>query len=367
MLPWDLFGALDIALQPYDPYSSTPENLYYAIAGEYGNNGCYDQGVHVMLEQLRAGGARLFLRAPLESIQRESEGRVVLVFGDGQSVLVEPSSSVIINLPKSALMAIEDNIILTDGTDDFNLALPLVLASHQTKVYAYYDQDAWWLSKLGLLTGTRGSFESDPALSIDYHDGPVLCWNEDRTGYAPAPVPFGECTGVLEVAYHYTEATQGYFKQFHVDENDPLVRVFGGQSSQLIRDIHDKLMVLHASQLQEVGVDPATISYPSQVVMGIWEDVTPRYQSGYHSWNLAGMSIDEIWNSVRMPLVPVADRGDESKMNNNRVYLVNEAWGRPTSWLEGSLLAAEKVLSFHFSLPAPTWLDPEYYDENVAS
>ena len=76
---------------------------------------------------------------------------------------------------------------------------------NRLKVYAWYD-DAWWNTKLGKMEGYfHGGMGRAAPLYGRYHDGPQRCLiGHDTAGrpiYSGTKVPFGNCSGALEVYY----------------------------------------------------------------------------------------------------------------------------------------------------------------------
>ena len=50
---------------------------------------------------------------------------------------------------------------------------------------------------------------------------------------------------------------------------------------------------------------------------------------------------------------------------SHELYVVNQDYGYHSGWAVGSLAMAEKVLQAEIGLPKPTWLQEEWYKENV--
>lgn len=218
------------------------------------------------------------------------------------------------------------------------------------KVYAYYD-DAWWVSKLGLMEGYVTNAKSKIPLQGRYHDGPLKCVvGHTPVGdpvYSGKKIPFGNCSGALEVYYNFGSA---FFQRFMTDTRKPLsvLTNHSEQGAKLIDDLHSSLMQHHGSAFRQRGIDPANISYPSLVVMANWRTDAPLAPSCGSFW---GSDKDEA--GIRSP-VPFYD-----------IYVADVDYGDSGCWAVGSLIAAEKVLQADFGLSRPSWLQMAWYDSNI--
>ena len=52
---------------------------------------------------------------------------------------------------------------------------------------------------------------------------------------------------------------------------------------------------------------------------------------------------------------------------SHELYVVNQDYGYHSGWAVGSLAMAEKVLQAELGLPAPRWLDAEWYEKRVVA
>ena len=360
-LPADLvWSALKLPTQCYDweCAAKCEGTTCYVVKDAFGNNAGYATAIETMLGQVEAAGGpgrQVHLAARLTSIEAApAAGRAAsrLIFAGGRSVT---ASKVLLNLPSNAIEYLSrDSTLLGSSSAAVRRLLGAVTTIPMVKVYAWYD-DAWWSTKLGLMEGAFTAATDGAPLEGRYHDGPQRCVvGRDTAGdpvYSGKKIAYGNCSGALEVYYGIARP---YYAKLMPSPLQPLTVATRGTSSlaaaQLIGDVHAALMARHAKALASAGVAPGAVSPPQTVVLANWISAG-RYTPGIG--RLLGGDLDRAL--LRKPL-PEYD-----------LFLANQDFGYETGWAAGSLAMAEKVLQAELGLPAPRWLDAEWYEKRVVA
>lgn len=328
----------------------------YVIKDAYGNNAGYATPIETMLGQIEdeGEGQQVFFGKQLSGIYAAAPAsrQVRLRFDDNSTVVAD---KVVLNIPGTALENLDkSSVIFTKSSKQAKKALNNVRRTPAAKVYAHYD-DAWWASKLGFMEGYIENDKSKVPLSGRYHDGPLKC----VIGHTPAgdpvysgrKIPFGNCSGALEVFYDFGST---FFQQFMTNPLKPLT-VFTNSGSakgaQFLQDVHSSLMEYHAANFSDKGIDPASISKPTLAVVSNWLTDSPVAPVCGH---FEGYAKDEAL--VESPTGSLYD-----------IYVADVDYGSlyASCWSTSSLIEAEKVLHTKFGLPKPTWLQQAWYNSNI--
>lgn len=195
------------------------------------------------------------------------------------------------------------------------------------------------------------SAESPIPLEGRYHDGPLKCIESyDSAGdpvYSRYKVPFGNCSGALEVYYSFGDT---FFKKYMTNPLKPLavLKATDKEGKEFIDELHSILLDYHISDFKEKGIDPSSLAKPTLVMIGNWladAPVAPSCGIDYDS--------EEDKALLRRP-VPHFD-----------IFVADVDYGSNGCWAVGSLIASEKVLQAEFNLSKPDWLDQQWYNENI--
>lgn len=356
-----------------------------------GRNVGYSAPLEAMLGQLRLAGARLHFDSELVGIHRASSGWQ-LHFSNGHSVEV---ATVVLNVPRGVLAKLDGFPQAVAGRwpaincTDRSFPKGLAEGRGTVKVYAVYEE-AWWVSRLGLLRGTAEEMHTDPPVSIHYHDGEVLCRGGVDAGGEPLWRPAREvvqrkgCRGVLQVFYRHSQlcpaSNPGCMEYWaglpRANASDPLTIV--GAESKLAQVLHSKLLSMHAETFEKLNVSSKGIKLPSAVAYSVWT------RTGMLPEGDRGLQVspeDVIFSGKRLPehcgASSVPDYLDMVEgvgawagvaphlhlVNNDFSASSSTSWHGP--WAEMSLLGAERILRKAFNLSRPTWLNGSYYEKEV--
>jgi hypothetical protein len=127
-----------------------------------------------MLEQLSNLGARTYFLKRLTGLfqQESGDSTLKLAFSDNTTV---DASRVLLNLPPSSLQHLDNSsVVFTNATRAALAAMGQPGPLDLVKVYLQYD-DAWWVTRLGLVEGTFENVTTQPPIKGRYHDGPMKC------------------------------------------------------------------------------------------------------------------------------------------------------------------------------------------------
>merc|ERR1719198_1387895 len=327
----------------------------YIIKDAYGNNAGYATPITEMLGQVEDAGAgtQVFFGKQLTAIAAGVGRGALLAFADGTAVRAK---QLFLNLPHNAIQSLDqDSILFTDASAQTCDELDAVTTGGMNKVYVYYE-DAWWNSKLGLMEGTFDEATESAPFKGRYHDGPQKC----VVGVAPSGAPVysgekvarGSCSGALEV--YYSSRTT-YYAQFTTSPYEALAVVRAGDAipeggADLLADVHAHLLAFHADALRDAGVDPEAIAYPTVATVSNWVTDAPVAPGIGHF-----DGTDEMRKSVRAP-TPDFD-----------IFIADQDYGYRSGWAVGSLQMAEKILTAELGIAKPTWLDDDWFEENIAA
>jgi len=371
-LPADLvWKALELPTTCYDwKCAQACEGVTcYVIKDAYGNNAGYATAIEAMLAKLEAMGAgtqvhfgmRLTKITPAPSVSATASA---LTFADGTVVTADRT---VLNMPRNAIEHLDQtSLLFSSAATPANVSTLLgnVETFGMNKVYAWYE-DAWWSTKLGKMEGYFNSHgkptKTKPVpLEGRYHDGPQRCVvGTDTAGepvYSGFKVPYGNCSGALEVFYgrampYYQALMPSPLQPLTVATHDGSVGGVLGQT--LIADVHQTLMEHHALQLRAKGVDPASIKPPLTVVLSNWI-ADGLYTPGIgHVFTDGWPSADAAKAALRKPSAEYD------------VFVVDQDYGYQSGWAVGSLIMAEKILQAELGIAKPSWLDDDWYTQNV--
>eukprot|EP00931_Biecheleriopsis_adriatica_P062107 TRINITY_DN37398_c0_g1_i1.p1 TRINITY_DN37398_c0_g1~~TRINITY_DN37398_c0_g1_i1.p1 ORF type:complete len:526 (+),score=65.23 TRINITY_DN37398_c0_g1_i1:64-1641(+) len=371
----------------------------------------YGAALKAMLVEIEDAGGHIYLGAELHSVKRDDLRKVWKLQFKTNGQLKAPaemaSNSVLLNLPRSALERVGG---LQEATSSRWPALqcsarqfPSTVTEGATtsKVYAIYE-DAWWVSRLGLLRGVRENLTTSPPISIHYHDGEVVCigGGEDAGGslrWVPARQASKrqKCRGVLQVFYRHSQSCPSSFpdcmnywtKVPRRNMSDPLTIVSKGPRSThaenaLILDVHQKLVEMHKTELISSGLseeDIEALAEPSTLAYSVWyhqgtfpvgdehmlsgpQDIIYSASDGFPS-SCGVKSVEEFEDAVE-GTGPWTNVGRGIHFANNDFYASSSStWHGP--WAEQSLLGAERMLVKAFGLKRPRWLNATYYGKQV--
>lgn len=318
-----------------------------------------------MLRKLEAAGSRIFYGYkltnlvdvdPVDVLTNENKNGPVpveLKFDNGGSAVTQ---QVMLNIPSEAIASLHQNSILfTKNTKLSHVGYGVTNSPTISKIYVHYE-DAWWMTKLGLLEGNYDE-PSDPKLEGRYHDGPVRCFDEiGRQVPSTSSQNRGvKCGGVLQAAYFGAEdaVRESFYTKFQATD-DPLTIIERGKPDkriELLEAVHNKLMEFHKQKFADAGLNTSSIDFPAFVYMTNWKE-TNTLTSSYHDWPkyIPGADFSAIIKALLRP-IPGYD-----------IFLANEAFGVHPGWAEGSVMMAERVLGYELGIDKPFWLqDDSYY------
>jgi len=355
-----------------------------------GRNVGYGAPLEVMLGHLRHAGALVQLGAEVTGVEKMAEGWR-LHFLTGSSVEVV---SLVLNLPRVVLSGIPGLQETLAGRwpavscVERKFPKGVTEGRASAKVYAVYE-DAWWVSRLGLVRGTLEDMDTDPPVSIHYHDGEVLCRAGIDVGGTQIWKPAREvhdrtvCRGVLQVFYRHSQLCPSrnpgcmeYWTRLpRANASNPLT--MAGAADSVVQEVHEKLLAMHASKFRSLNISKKGIKAPTAVAYSIWarSDALPPGDRG-----LLPSPADVIFEkdlpescgagSVREYQEMVQGTGTWANVapglhlaNNDFCAGRSAAWHGP--WAEMSLLGAERVLLGAFKLQRPAWLNESYYAREV--
>lgn len=344
----------------------------------YGNNAGYALPVETMLGQVENGGGRVFFGAELDGVfPGGGGGDVTLRFAGNRTVR---AGRVLLNLPHNALERLDRrSVLFTNAPGSTAEAIDAINVTFKNKVYLHYE-DAWWNTKLGLMEGLFQDANATPPLAGRYHDGPQKCVvGQDTAGrpiYSGNKVPFGNCSGVLEIYYdgHGTP----YYRGLMADPLAPLAVIDAAHANASFLSVaHAALMEYHAAAFRNATarrpIDPSTIAAPVLAVIANWIPEgaftpgighPPCYVSS-HCPGSASTGGPPDCIPCTIPAAP--ERPVRAPVAEYNVYIANQDYGPKHGWAVSSLIMAEKVLQAELGVARPTWLDAEWYAANVVA
>uniref|UniRef100_A0A7S1S867 Amine oxidase domain-containing protein n=1 Tax=Alexandrium catenella TaxID=2925 RepID=A0A7S1S867_ALECA len=399
-LPADLIEhALKLPSVCYDP-TCKDEDVRKEVVWPYaeplrkvvdfaGRNVGFSAALEAMLGQLRLAGAQLHFDTELIGVHRSTAGWR-LQFRSGLSVEV---AAAVLNVPRGVLARLDGLPQAAAGrwpaVSCVDRSFPEGLSEGRgtVKVYAIYEE-AWWVTRLGLLRGTLEELQTDPPVSIHYHDGEVLCRTSADVSGAPLWKPAREaaerkfCRGVLQVFYRHSQlcptANPGCMEYWatlpRANASEPLTVV--GAESRLAEVLHNKLLAMHMPTFKKMNVSSEGIKLPT-VAYSVWTrtgmlpegdrglQVSPEdlIFDGRLPEHCGARSVREYQDMVEGIGAWAGAAPRLHFVNNDFSAHSATSWHGP--WAEMSLLGAERVLQGAFRLARPAWLNESYYQREV--
>jgi len=377
-LPGDLIlNKLQLPTVCYQPdCAPDPEfnETLYRVVDAQGRNAGYFTPIQLMLDDLSAAGARIYYDHELTGVYAGGVGGASsLHFAGGQLV---SAGAVLLNMPRLALRRLDPaSIVFPPDTTSLSWQLlknctpcldpighpsaPDPSTYLAVKVYALYD-DPWWLTKLNLVEGSFRSTERSPPLVGRYHDGPVR--------NSPDGTPIGP--GALEAVYSYSvmDPSIRFYEPFAASPaEEPLTLT---TDPALLLPLHEHLMDFHADAFAKVGITNATaqVPPPKQLVLGVWTSdplaaLPQPFSNRMHSM-IDTCPLEPCLEGVASTAYNAAVASPNPAANihiaNNDFALTGDQ-GVPCCWAEQTLKSVERTLHTVWQLPAPSWLDAEYY------
>ena len=122
----------------------------------------------------------------------------------------------------------------------------------------------------------------------------------------------------------------------------------------VLDDVHESLMLYHASLLEAAGIDPKTLAKPLNIFIGNWVEEAP-YTPGIGYYDSSHQPQKRGAAAVRKPSA------------SHEIYVANADYGYNPGWAASSLKMAEKILQAEsaFGYPKPMWLDEAYYQREI--
>eukprot|EP00934_Nitzschia_sp_Nitz4_P000981 Nitzschia sp. Nitz4//scaffold21_size171442//131466//134153//NITZ4_002183-RA/size171442-augustus-gene-0.190-mRNA-1//1//CDS//3329542477//981//frame0 len=347
---------LDITMDCYD--DSEPCEVYN-IVDEEGKKAGFATFVEEMMQRLVDAGACFYPYHELTSFsQREATSEEIpaspvsnsynnkvttLNFANG--VVATATSTTILNLPQRPLLSIIRNSDL-DAVDMIDADTLDALHSVQTvmapKLYLYYPKGQVWWRQLGIRQG-EFAWDGDARnmlLSGRYHDGAVYCDDEDDPD---------TCHGFLLAVY--TNDLSGnklqYFRRFQRDRPEPVTILANTdlEGQEFLKHAHERLVEFHTYYNTEPAVNYtgftasqvfANSDPPTFALLSVWNTAIPWAGGAWHSWT----DLDNIEKAMS-PLV------------DYNIFTVNEGYSLLQGWAEGTIKAADNILSTYFDIERP--------------
>ena len=178
----------------------------------------------------------------------------------------------------------------------------------------------------------------------------MKCFDENGEAL-DSPSPFGTCQGAILA--NYASTSQSLFREFMTSQDDPVTVITNSpfdRGAPLLQSVHDELMAIHGSQLQQVGLNASDIPEPTGGIMGVWYGGEGLIRP---CWGNSGNANSETLRQMRKPI-------PEFEM-----YVASGAYSSSGAWAVGGLIQAETLMRENFGLPRPSWLDQSWYDRNV--
>lgn len=405
-LPADLIRALGFLRNCYDPTCKDDdvsgevpwpyEEPLSKIVDFAGRHLGYGSAIDKMLDQVTLAGGVLHFGEELVGVERGEGGTWVLNMRSGLQAIAGLPSLLGARWAALNCSARQFPPHLTEGRTT-------------VKVYAVYE-DAWWVSKLGLMRGTRENL-TVPPVAMRYHDGEVVChvgsdpsgadiWLPARDAASGGEAALKRCRGVLQVFYRHSQlcpsdapGCMDYWSALpRASLEDPLTVVgqnthsdhkLNADTDGILFEVHEKLLRMHELDFQSRGISISTVADikpPTTLAYSVWAHpgTLPPGDRGL----LAG-PYDVIFQGEAPPsacaaasphvyLAMTQGVGRWAEVapglhvaNNDYAMTPANEWHGP--WAEQSLLAAEQIAAKGFGLPRPAWLNAAYYDTHVLS
>jgi hypothetical protein len=382
-LPSDLIhGPLGLKSACFEPSCSPDPTRQNAtlrkVVDDSGQNIGFGKPISTMLEQLAEAGARIVYNARLVSIVEEPSagvGSMRLRFrGTHSSEVVV--SSVILNLPRNALLGLSPESLLFSKSsaatrERLDCADNSKLGKQKMAVKGYLSYpEAWWLTRLNLTEGRRELVPTEnqslPLIQARYHGASsAACASASLEGRS-------SCPGVLEIVDDFelgcgSDYGKGvcWYLQFWQDRDNAFQRL-RLEDSSAVAVVHEKLLELHSKDLAAAGVDISRVPPPSELYLGLWLADSPLQpvprmlgDNGPADYAcLHGEDPTVFLDRLRAPLE------DYSLLiaNNDFTYSKNAHDG---DWAWASLASVERLMHEHLTLAAPEWLNEKYYRDTV--
>lgn len=332
-----------------------------------------------MLEQLSRAGAQIFYNARLSSIQsvdaRVCAAQCLTLGFEGSPGGSVRTSAVILNMPRNALLNLTRTSVLftqapggsSEAQDRIGCAdnSPMGRKEYAVKAYLSYP-DAWWFTKLNLTEGRRVNSStnfSQPLVQVRYHCATTVQCTGSLAGSAQA------CYGSLEVVDDFELESVGlsWYLQYQEDSSDSFGR-FGASSPATVA-LHNKVMAMHANDLLAIGVNPKDVAPPTELLVGFWR-ADAVLQPCPHLFQVG--SDPNLYPCLKVEAPASFLAKLRKPVQNLSIFIANnDFWYAPGfhdgDWAQSSLVAVERVLHEYFQVPVPSWLNSQYYANEVAN
>ena len=420
----------------------------------------YATALTTMISQAEAKGARVFMQHKLVGFELLSSSdshhgnvigkvdeSVLLTFQDtqsGQNYTLPTSNSsddidvLVLNLPRNHLLevdgippSLDDDTLKILECIKFDVPAELFgdeMASEMEKrkaytttlekAYLYYEEDAWWRTKLHQVEGTWptdvGFFAVETPegvrLNIRWHDGPVACTTTTTTttdDNQQQQVVVGQknhhCQGLLET--YYSVSNETFYSSLSTSPDEPLGVIWdtdGPEAVEMLRQAHRALVHSLLPLIRRVNstssMDEATtvtqleelFPPPSALIVGVWRRPTPEHPFGqgytaptkvYYSPDQSGTpdiacQVEGLTETVYRDRVLQPWRRFDDPRNmgggiRDRMFLANNDyscldvkyfWG---DWAEETLVQAERAMLL-LGTPPPSWTQNfDYYNAEI--
>ena len=378
-----ILDALKLPTKAYDPVVGAWDHVLHVITDSHGHDAGYKTFVEAMVQHSPPPNLHLRFAHQLVNVSLPADGEaapkhgseadahdaaaMLLHFGNGA---VFGAARLVLNIPQRPLLRLlGGSPALAPMSMPWPAPLTYPHAYPIVKVYVHYD-DAWWLNDLKLAAGmfnnsdawrtaAGGIFAAEDCLAArqapfplqgSYHDGDTRC---DLPGERP-------CRGFLQAAYMGDPQVVRLFEEFHLNGNDSatvLEPAARPDHKYALESVHAALLALHKPQLDKVAGAYARVAAmrPSGGIISAWSMRAAGIETGCH-YPRSGppLSKKALPKAALQPLVggPL----------EQKVLVVNEAFGTLECWAEGSLAMAENAAK-RLGLAKPSWLPEDVYEQ----
>ena len=346
----------------------------------------YVSALHAMLSRLEPLGVRVFLNATVVDVSTAGSSTKLTFAGGG----VTTATTVLLNLPRNKLLALPSLVrsvaprtlgmlqcVKFDAPPSMFHNMTIGQSTGLTKAYLYYG-DAWWVTKLNK---TEGQYPHNAFLPLTaanglkigthFNDGPVACADDGANGQT--------CHGYLQIYYAATNETFYYGTSGAPAEPLGIAHAQPPYEHARLEKAHAAIIDVLAPLLAAAGVDPASLPYPTQMVVGAWSRPgVIKHDHGYTSptkvyWDpsisgtlgaacaVDGLTEDEYRSTVLQPF------GKEAAVYlANNDFLAQQSTYFEGDWAQESLLQCERAL-YRLGVKRPDWLNASYYAERIVA
>jgi len=339
---------LKLSTAPYEPGTNSTMRK---IVDDEGQNIGYATFVEAMYAELKSNGIQEYFGTEITSIKKAGKN-LQLIAKDGSKITAK---NVVLNLPLRPLTRVLAN---SDSLfpEEYPLVLSEVRPTSGIKLYAHYS-DAWWRNYLNLTFGDfkfNSSGPHEPPLQGRYHDGHI------RKSAS------GSWRGFIEAVYAVSDPSYDFFGPLQTSEFEPYVKLESENppTRALLMGVHRQLVAAHRSKLEDAGVFEKVLSSPpSFALMSAWGPHAAGFGGAVHYTLTNGSSINTVPARAMQPKEGLP------------LFVANEAFGSLRNqdgtnamehgWAECSLVMAENILSKHFNLKRPDFIDASTYEKYV--